>query len=69
MNYASGMAGRLIQFLLFSVLGIVFSVINIALVIPMLNILFDYETDASSAVTEMPEFSFSLDFFIDTFNY
>lgn len=69
LNYASGLGGRLIQFLFFSVLGIVFSVINIALVIPMLNILFDYESDASSAVTAMPKFSFSLDFFIKTFNY
>src|SRR3546814_18425853 len=57
------------HFIVFSVLGIIFNVVNIALVIPMLNILFDYETDTSTSITKMPEFSFSLDFFIDTFNY
>lgn len=55
--------------MVFSVLGILFSVVNIALVIPMLNMLFGYQADVSTAVSEKPEFALSPDFLIDTFNY
>lgn len=69
LRYAPGLIPRLFQFLVFAVLGILFSVVNIALVIPMLNMLFGYQADASTAVTEKPEFALSPDFIIDTFNY
>lgn len=70
LSYAPRLVPRLLQFIVFSVLGIIFSVINMALVMPMLNMLFGYQgDDASTAVTEPPPFSVSLDFFIDTFNY
>jgi subfamily B ATP-binding cassette protein MsbA len=69
LRYAPHLVPRLIQFIIFSVLGIIFSVVNIALVIPMLNMLFGYSRDATTAVAALPEFSFSLDYLIDTFNY
>ena len=59
----------MIQFLVFSVLGIIFSVVNIALVVPMLNMLFGYEADPSTAVTTEPKFTLSLDYIVDTFNF
>lgn len=69
LRYAPNLVPRLIQFVIYSVLGIVFSVANIALVIPMLNILFGYTQDKAVQVTTPPEFSLSLDFVLDTFNY
>lgn len=69
LRYAPALIPRLFQFLVFSVLGILFSVVNIALVIPMLNMLFGYQADVSTAVTKKPEFELSPDFIIDTFNY
>ncbi len=69
LSYAPGLISRLVRFLIFSVLGIIFSVLNIALVVPMMNILFGYQKDASTAIAVKPEFSISSDFIIDTFNY
>lgn len=69
LQYAPRLVPRLIQFLIFSVLGIIFSVVNVALVIPMFSMLFGYTQDHTTAVASLPEFSFSLDYLIDTFNY
>lgn len=69
LSYAPRLVSRLIQFVVFSVLGILFSVVNIALVVPMLNMIFGYQADPSTIVSTKPEFSISLDYFIDTFNY
>lgn len=69
LRYAPRLVARLIQFLVFSVLGIIFSVINIALVVPMLNMLFGYETNGAAVVFQKPQFSLSPDFLIGTFNY
>lgn len=69
LSYAPRLVSRLIQFVIFSVLGILFSVVNIALVVPMLNMIFGYQADPSTIVSTKPEFSISLDYFIDTFNY
>lgn len=60
----------MIQFLIYSVLGIIFSVANIALVIPMLNMLFGYtQNKAPQVAATMPKFSLSLDFVLDVFDY
>jgi subfamily B ATP-binding cassette protein MsbA len=69
LRYAPGLLQRLIQFVVFSVLGIIFSVVNIALVIPMLNMIFGYQRDPSSIISKKPVFTISLDYFLDTFNY
>jgi ATP-binding cassette, subfamily B, bacterial MsbA len=69
LRYAPNLLPRLIQFLVYSVLGILFSVVNIALVIPMLNMLFGYSEGKTQAVTKLPDFSFSVDYLLDTFNY
>jgi subfamily B ATP-binding cassette protein MsbA len=41
LQYANRLPQRLIQFFIFSILGIVFSALSLVVVIPMLNILFD----------------------------
>src|SRR5688500_6339360 len=69
LRYAPGLIPRMIQFLIFSILGIIFSVVNLALVLPMLNMLFGIEDDPSKAVKTQPKFTLSLDYIIDSFNF
>jgi ATP-binding cassette, subfamily B, bacterial MsbA len=69
LRYAPNLIPRLIKFLVTSVLGIIFSVVNIALVIPMMNTLFGYEQKKTNVVETLPEFSLSVDYFVDTFDY
>lgn len=69
LRYAPNLVTRMIQFLIYSVLGIIFSVANIALVIPMLNMLFGYTQNKAPQVAPMPEFSLSLDFVLGLFDY
>src|SRR5688572_18548159 len=69
LKYAPNLVPRLIKFLVTSVLGIIFSVVNIALVIPMMNTLFGYKTKEVEIIQELPKFSLSVDYFVDTFNY
>src|SRR5688572_1015671 len=70
LRYAPNLASRLIQFLIFSVFGIIFSVTNIALVVPMFGML--YQNRNSEVVTvpaSLPDFSFSINYGIDLFNF
>ncbi len=60
---------RLILFLVFSVLGILFSIVNIALVIPMLNMLFGYTQNKVAEVPALPPFSLSVDYVLAVFNH
>lgn len=70
LKYAPHAVPRLIQFLLYSVLGIVFSVVYMTLLIPMLSVLFGTaEEQAKSEVLAQPEFSLTIDFALQTFNY
>ncbi|HEY0652161.1 MAG TPA: ABC transporter ATP-binding protein, partial [Chryseosolibacter sp.] len=69
LRYAPNLVPRLIKFLITSVLGIIFSVANIALVIPMMNTLFGYQEKKPVGTPVLPEFSLSVDYIVDTFNY
>lgn len=69
LQYAPNLVPRLIKFLVTSVLGIIFSVANIALVIPMMNTLFGYQEKKTTEVPVLPEFSLSVDYIVDTFDY
>lgn len=69
LNYAPNLVPRLIQFLLFSVFGILFSVTNVALVVPMVEMLFGYTQNKIAAVHALPVFSLSIDYLRDSFNY
>lgn len=69
LQYAPNLVPRLIKFLVTSVLGIIFSVANIALVIPMMNTLFGYKEKEATTVKTLPEFSLSVDYIVDTFDY
>ncbi|MBN8577464.1 MAG: ABC transporter ATP-binding protein [Cytophagales bacterium] len=52
LSYAPGLATRLFKFLLFAVLGVVFSAGYLALTMPMLKVLFD--SDLSASVPPLP---------------
>ncbi len=56
------------QYIVYALLSTVFSVVNFTIVIPLLRILFN-QVDPSEAITTMPEFSFTVAYFKDTFNY
>jgi ATP-binding cassette, subfamily B, bacterial MsbA len=69
LKYAPNLVPRLVKFLVTSVLGIIFSVANIALVIPMMNTLFGYQAKKPVETPVLPEFSLSVDYIVDTFDY
>ncbi|MFZ6010054.1 MAG: ABC transporter ATP-binding protein [Bacteroidota bacterium] len=68
-RYAPNFGLRLIPFFFFAVAGIIFSVANIALAIPLLTMLFQYDPAKTNVVTPLPEFSLSLDYILGTFNH
>jgi subfamily B ATP-binding cassette protein MsbA len=69
LRYAPNLAPRLIQFFIYSVLGIVFSVVNLALMIPMLDMLFQYADTTATAAPVLPEFSLTMDYALGMFKY
>src|SRR5688500_129385 len=70
LRYAPNLAPRLIQFLIFSVLGIIFSVTNIALVVPLFGMLYqNRNNDVITVPASLPDFSLSINYGIDVFNF
>ncbi|MTI23016.1 ABC transporter ATP-binding protein [Fulvivirga sp. RKSG066] len=66
-SYARKLSLFLPQYILFILLSVLFSVFNLAMLIPLLNVLF--EQAPSEAVEKPEEFSFSMDYLLDSFNY
>jgi subfamily B ATP-binding cassette protein MsbA len=69
LRYAPRLVPRLIQFFLYSILGIVFSVVQLGVAIPMLPLLFNYGSGEVQAFPSLPEFSLSLTYLVDVFEY
>lgn len=69
LQYAPNLVLRLVQFLIYSVLGIIFSVCNIALAVPLLTMLFQANEKQQTPLPVLPDFSFSLNYVMDVFNY
>ena len=69
LRYAPNLAPRLIQFFIYSVLGIIFSVVNLALMIPMVTMLFDYADSAAVTPPTLPEFSLTMGYVLGMFKY
>lgn len=70
LNYAKPYHKFIIPFFLFTVAGVFFSVFQFALIIPLLNFLFDpANTTEAAKYATAPEFSFSVSFFKDYFYY
>jgi subfamily B ATP-binding cassette protein MsbA len=66
-RYSPHLVSKFVQFFVFSLLGIVFSVLNLSLVIPMLSVLFDQHQ--ADTAPPMPEFSLSVDYITGMFNH
>jgi ATP-binding cassette, subfamily B, bacterial MsbA len=69
LNYAPNLVPRMVQFMLYSVLGIIFGVINLTLAIPLLDMLFQHGVSAAPVAPVRPEFAVSIDYFTDLFEY
>ena len=70
LQYARPYADFLPLYLLYTLLGIFFSIGNFALIIPLLNVLFDKTGKVQvEAPAALPHFALSLDYITHTFNY
>ena len=67
LQYSEKLTQRLIQFFIFSILGIIFSAVTLVVVIPMLDILF--EKVVASAVPPLPSFEISAKYAIGVFQH
>ncbi len=56
------------EYIIYIVLGILFGLLNFALLVPVLGLLFEKQAPVLTTLTK-PEFSFSIDFAKDFFNY
>ncbi|MBC6697141.1 ABC transporter ATP-binding protein [Hymenobacter puniceus] len=68
LQYARPYADFLPLYLLYTVLGIFFGIGNLALMIPMLNVLFE-QTSSAAVPAQLPAFALSLDYLTGAFNY
>lgn len=55
------------QFLIFALLGIFFGILNLTLIIPLLDVLFDQET--GQVIPVYPQFELTVQYLIDLFGY
>ena len=67
LKFAQPIGKYIIPYTIFSILGAIFSLINLALLAPLLDVLFG--TEKKTAIDILPEFSFNFNYFIDLFYY
>ncbi|MCZ2248518.1 MAG: ABC transporter ATP-binding protein/permease [Bacteroidia bacterium] len=66
-NFARPLGKYLPEYLLYTILGVVFGLLNFTLFIPLLNLLFtSYDVKENLS---LPNFSFDIEYFKDLFNY
>ena len=66
LSYARGLGWYIPQYVITVILYAIFSVVNIALLAPMIDVLFN-QVDAKQLIATAPEFSLSLNYFLDLF--
>ena len=66
-GFARPLGKYLPEYLIYTILGVIFGLLNFTLFIPLLNLLFT--TYPVKEVVALPLFSFSIDYFKDVFNY
>jgi subfamily B ATP-binding cassette protein MsbA len=66
-NFARPLGKYLPEYLVYTILGVAFGLLNFTLFIPLLNLLFT--TYPVKEVVELPVFTFTIDYFKDLFNY
>jgi len=68
-QYSPNLVLRVVQFFVCSVLGIIFSVVNLTLVIPLLDVMFKQGEAKNMLLTPLPEFSFSIEYATNLFQH
>lgn len=67
LGYAPGLAGRLVKFFIYAILGVAFSAAYLGLIIPMIKVLFD--PASGTVVPPLPQFSMSIDYAASFFQH
>src|SRR5215203_4368304 len=67
LKYATPLHHYLPEYIVYTLLGVVFGLINFTMLIPILSILFGITNEAP--ISQLPEFNFSITYFINVFNY
>lgn len=67
LQYSTRLTPRLVQFFIYSFIGIIFSAVSLVVVIPLLNILFD-KVEATT-IPPLPEFTISIQYMLDLFSH
>src|SRR5688572_7874516 len=67
LSYSPNKAMSIAQFLIFAILGVVFGLLNLALLIPLLRVLFEQEQ--AQVLTDYPELTLSIDYLVSLFQY
>jgi subfamily B ATP-binding cassette protein MsbA len=68
-SYAPPLAPITIRYLILVLFGVLFSIINFSLLVPVLDLLFNTDNASAAAVTTLPDFSFSVDYGKNAFYY
>ena len=69
LSYARPLGLSLSQYIVFALLAIVFGLLNISLLIPLLEVLFGTVDQAADTPISNPEFSFTINYIKEKFNY
>ncbi|NML36544.1 ABC transporter ATP-binding protein [Chitinophaga sp. G-6-1-13] len=68
LGYATPLHHYVPEYVIYTIIGIVFGMVNFAMLIPLLNVIFDQVTTEPQVINH-PVFSFTIKYFIDLFNY
>lgn len=68
LKFATPLHHYLPEYFIYTFIGIVFGMVNFAMLIPLLNVIFQ-QVEAPQKVILHPEFTLSIQYFIDLFNY
>lgn len=68
LGYATPLHHYVPEYIIYTIIGIIFGMVNFAMLIPLLNVIFD-QVSATPEALARPSFSFTITYFIDLFNY
>ncbi|WP_143304457.1 ABC transporter ATP-binding protein [Chitinophaga vietnamensis] len=70
LRYATPLHHYIPEYVIYTLIGIVFGLVNFSMLIPLLDVLFkQVDTHEAVAVVKHPTFSFSVHYFVDLFKY
>ena len=70
LSYAKPWRRFIPGYLIFSILAVIFSIVNMAVLIPMLDVIFDKTNiEELSKAVALPDFYLSIDYFKEVFDY